>query len=162
MNMGELGELLGAQALRQVVGGEPIMTRDEAREWLELEPWDETDEPDEPAPAQAPPPADDMQPNADPNARGASTDITDDAVTPEQAKSWLRLSLANVRDGKGAAVGTPWDAELLFAKTGRQVRTVYESHWPRKNGGDDMAAAIQRAADVLEVFNTLAMNGQKD
>lgn len=162
LNMLQLAQLLEAQALSQLVGGKPIMTRDEAREWLELEPWDETDEPDEPAPAEPAPNMDDMQPNADQNARGASTDISDDAVTPEQAKTWLRLSLSNVRDGKGAAVGTPWDAELLFAKTGRQVRTVYESHWPRKNGGDDMAAAIQRAADVLEVFNTLAMNGQKD
>lgn len=163
LNMLQLAQLMEAQTLKELTG-KPIMTRDEAREWLELDPWNETDGPegDVAEPGAAAPESDDMKPDADPNAPGRAVEITDDDVAPEQAKSWLRASLANLRAGKSAAVGTPWDGELLFARTGRAVRSVYENHWPRRRGGgDEMAAAISRAADVLEVFNNLAMR-QKD
>lgn len=162
LNMLQLAQLMEAQAISELVG-KPIMTRDEGREWLELDPWNEDDEPEGDVVDVPPVGTDDMEPNADPNAPARPVEINQRDVEPEQAKTWLRASLENVRAGKSAAVGAPWDAELLFAKTGRQVRTVYENHWPRNASGDGMAAAIERAAAVLEVFNNLAiMGGQKD
>lgn len=148
LNMVQLAQLKEAQMLSELTGGKPILLVNEAREWLDLEPLDESQlqPPPQPMapgqPGQTPAPADSSA-----NASAATDDMEPNQPVDEtMAKRWLKASLDNLRDGKSAAVGTPWDAELLFAKTGRDVRAIYTNHWPRRSSSDVDAIRVAAAA----------------
>ncbi len=128
-------ELEQAKTLFILTGSKAVMTVDEAREWLDLEPM-----PSSAASALSTPAA--SAPSA------ASAPMIEAPVTDAQAKAWLELSLENLHAAACASCGAPWDAELMAASSGRMVRGIFSAHWPRAKA--EPAAVLNRYLDYVE------------
>lgn len=66
-------------------------------------------------------------------------------VTAEMMSIWRKRALANI----GAAVGSPYDAELSNCKNKSDVRALFEAHWPaapKEQGGMKALADEIKAA----------------
>lgn len=156
-------EVMQAIQLEQAQGiieltGKPILSIDEGRAIAEYDPapgglgeWKKPEPPPMVAPPATLPPGDSQRPVEPPSGSPGSTDL---ANPEDQAKAWLRASLDAVKGGNSAAVGTPFDDELVAASSGRMVRAVYEHHWPKQ------AKSLQeRAVAALEQYNALRLAG---
>lgn len=117
-------QLQQAQALSALTGGVPLLTVDEARAWLGMEP-----------PAQ----------------RAVAQPMEPDT---EQMKRWRAQALEQVRAGKRAQVGAPFDDELAGASTPGMVRAVFERHWQRRGSDSWLSSAVRELAR----YNDLAEN----
>lgn len=113
-----------ATALAQVVGA-PVMTVDEGRALLNLDPLPETVAPVAPAVAPA------VQPQ----------EAAPEPPTQEQLKGWRRDALRAFDAGEKFC-GTPFDDELAACKNKSEIRGVFERHWPRAERRDVAAEAL--------------------
>jgi len=145
----QTAQLEQAKTLSELAGGKAIMTVDEAREWLDLEPMT-PDQYEAANPKPQMPPQFGQQPQAG-SAPKPKPIPEDDAPDPEQMKTWRDAALVAVKGGSPATVGTPFDGELIGASSGRMVRDVFERHWPTET--DDWR---KTAIKELARFNALA------
>jgi HK97 family phage portal protein len=140
-------QLLQSQGVTELVG-KPILSIDEGRAIIEMEPvpdglgeWKEPEPPMVVAPDGKPVP-------------GQAKPAPEDEDAPAKMKAWLDTSLAQVKSGQPATVGAPFDDELAAASSGKMVRRIYETHWPRVSAPPDDPQL--RAVLALEEFNALA------
>lgn len=78
----------------------------------------------------------------------AETESEPEDVTAAMMTIWRRKSLAAI----GQGVGSPFDSELAECKNKHDVRAVFEKHWPRENGANDvkaLTAEIKAAREAL-------------
>lgn len=149
----QTAQLEQAKTLSELAGGKAIMTVDEAREWLDLEPMT-PEQYDAANPKPQMPPAFGQQQPPQAGSAPAPEDIPEaDAPDPEQMKAWRDAALVAVKGGSPATVGTPFDGELAAASSGRMVRDVFERHWPKETETDDWR---KTAIKELARFNALA------
>ena len=143
-------QLEQAQTLKDLTGGKPIMTTDEARSWLNMEPMEEQEKIE-------PPPA-------------APFPVQGQPVPSEKAE--ITKALAAWRDsglGNKPFIGkldvsvippelrSAIDIELAQVKTRRQWRAVFDRHWPRaQKESIDELAELRAARLALDRFNELA------
>lgn len=144
-------QLEQAQTLKDLTGGKPIMTTDEVRDWLNMEPMAEQAEPEPPAPFPI-----------------AAQPIP---IPPEQItkalSEWRRETLDHLRSG-GVFVlpaapnvipdelAVRLNGALENCKTTAEVRMAFERHWPRSEPESELAIATAE----LRRYNELA--GQND
>lgn len=123
-------QLEQAQTLMELTGGKAVITVDEAREWLSLEPMT-TAQREETAP-----------PVPQLTAPAVPEDVEDESETPEaepieaeeppddeQMKAWREQALTLFRAGSPVSVGAPFDAELQAASSAKLIRTIFGTHW---------------------------------
>ncbi len=110
-----------AKALSELAG-KPVLTVDEARQMLDLDPMPEQEQP-------APAPVVEQQPPQD----AQMEDEQKKGETQPAEKSFTALrkaALAAFDAGAPLAVGTPFDKELAACKSKAAIRAVFERNWP--------------------------------
>jgi hypothetical protein len=146
-------QLIQSQGVAELVG-KPILSIDEGRAIIEMDPvpgglgeWKKEEPPVIVSPDGKPMPG-----QAQPDEEAPAEEEPEDEKA--KMKTWLDLSLAQVKRGEPAMVGAPFDGELAAASSGGMVRRIYEAHWPKSvKRSDDWQA---RAVVALEQFNALA------
>lgn len=141
-----------AQAVSELTGGKAIISVNEARGLLEMEEVPGGDWKEE-STTVTPPPQFGAASTASLPAPVAEPD--DDE---EQIKAWMTASLTLYRAGSGAAVGTPFDAELTGASSANHVKRIYSAHWPKSTP----ATWQERAVSELARYNTLAEGAKRN
>jgi len=142
-------QLEQAQTLKDLTGGKPIMTTDEARDWLNMEPMEETEKP-EPSPPVTPFPT-------------QGQPVPPEQITKALAE-WRRASIDNIRAGGvfvlpsvpniiPDSLALPINAALENCKSAADVRAAFERHWPKP---DSELSELRAARITLDRFNELA------
>lgn len=157
----QAAQLEQAQALQDLAGGKAVLSVNEAREMIDMDPIPGGDWPAEPQTTTPPPQFSAPASGGSPAALEDSPDMAGSAASaaeldPEDAaKAWLAASLDAFKAGSTAAVGTPWDAELSAASSANMVKRIYAAHWPQKvqAPAEDWQA---QAVKELARYNALA------
>lgn len=175
-------QLAQAQAIVAIVG-KPILTVDEGRERLGLDPLPASEEPVMPAPppvaeqeqeAEAEqaeePEEDDAEEPEDEADDAAEEDEADDEERRKQKMvAWRAAAVAAVKAG-GKPLDAPWpkgawarvialDLALSHVRTRRAVERVFAKHWPGQVQAHPAPAAdpnLAEAVKALQEFNRLA------
>jgi len=144
-------QLEQAQTLKDLTGGKPIMTTDEARDWLNMEPMEEKEKIEPPPPVTPFP-------------------VQGQPVPPEQITKalaeWRRAAIDNIRAGGvfvlpsvpniiPDSLALPINAALENCKAAADVRSAFERHWPQVQP-DDGLSELRAARITLDRFNELA------
>lgn len=155
----QTAQLEQAATLQNLTGGKPILSQNEARDMIDFDAVYGGDWPLPPGvPASAASMGEDM-PMPAPGASAATLDVVDSPAEPidpaGMSKAWLEASLAAWKAGQSAAVGTPWDAELVAASSANQVKRIFAAHWPTTTTAG-APTWQERAVSELARFNALA------
>lgn len=141
-------QLEQAQSAQALAGGKELISVNEGRSLVDFESIGPAgDWPTETTPT--------TTPEFAPPTETPPTDITPPEAT---MRAWLKISLDRIKGGSPATVGAPFDSELSAAKSGNDVRRIYESHWPRKSSAPTLN---ERAIAALENYNALAIQESK-
>ena len=146
-------QLEQAGVLKDLTGGKPVLTVNEARDWMGLEPMTETDAPEPMQPTQPDelPGADEAEQLPAPETPRALIEAAtaDGKAAEAEMNEWRRVALTRV----GRAIGCPFDDELITCRKKADVRAVFESHWSEYRDAmsvtaiklltDEIAAATQ-------------------
>lgn len=155
----QTAQLEQAQTLMELTGNKAVLTVDEARDWLGLDPMTPAQQEETaPPPAQLTSPAvpDDVEEESE--APEAETIEAEEPPDDEQMKAWREKALTLFRAGSPLTVGTPFDAELLAASSAKLIRGVFETHWNKPKQSAPIDWRIEAVRELAR-YNMLAQQG---
>jgi len=147
-NAASVAFLNKAKALSELVG-KPVLTIDEARQMLALDPMPEQEQQAMQPPVEQPQP-----PQPEPQREDAPKPEQDDRPAEPERKSFAELrkkALAAFDAGAPVRVGLPFDDDLAACKSKGEIRTLFERNWPVEQPTmSEAVEALKLAAQVVQ------------